>query len=510
MVTGSANVGIAHGKWFDEFMPENTFFWRFMRELAEQIVKPMKMSRWGAGLRLLGMLILQYQDMLSDIYVMREFYEQEQYGAFKKSLFFFCLALMCHVLLSVIKNARRPLKAKVKGALEALFMLQPAIESFNHWSGKPMDDDAIMTPVQILVGGRAIEIIFESLPEAIIQTGIAIEQPENASSLLYFSICSSIIAAAAIMTDTNIGYELAGMNSQERGRQSHPIRGLIPDGTAGLRMLYLGGVVFLAGYLGTNVVAITAFMLKHSSRWVLLYLAVEFAAVFLILVRTGRMYFDLSHGLADSFVQWFILYLMMQFVPFTNLRVPMVFGGAWFSRWIAWRLIANTAVFALVVKDNALWTYFGALLGAVVVGSGVVVYNVTDTHRWTLYQTRLSAKDHMMQCFNNQIEPESLETTLDGHRADSFVTTHPSYFDHQPVLNWLLSLEIDNALFAEGTKFGKTAGSESGKSYESWFGKVLTKIKFYNEREEKLVAKATAHIEVMRGELKQRSESIVQ
>jgi len=287
-------------------------------------------------------------------FVLREFYEQKQFGAFKKSLFFFCLVLMCHVLLSVIKNGRRPLKAKVKGTLEVLFVLQPAIESFNHWSGKPMDDDAIMTPVQTLVCGRAFEIVFERLPEAIIQTGIAIEQPENASSLLYFSICSSIIAAAAIMTDTNIVYELAGMNRQERGRQSNPYHGLIPDGTAGLRMLYLGCCVFLAGYLGTNVVTITAFMLEHSSRWVLLYLAVEFAAVYLILVRTGRNYFDLSYGLAGSFIQWCTLYLMMQFVPFTNLRIPVVFGGAWFSRWIVWRLLLrppSSAQLAALARD---------------------------------------------------------------------------------------------------------------------------------------------------------------
>jgi len=59
MVAGSANVGVAYEKWYAEFLPENVFFKRLLRELAEQIVKPLKMSRWGAGLRLLGMLLLQ-------------------------------------------------------------------------------------------------------------------------------------------------------------------------------------------------------------------------------------------------------------------------------------------------------------------------------------------------------------------------------------------------------------------------------------------------------------------
>ena len=59
MVAGSDNVVTASAKLYCEFMPENVFFGRFLRVLAEQIVKPLKMSRWGAGLRLLGMLLLQ-------------------------------------------------------------------------------------------------------------------------------------------------------------------------------------------------------------------------------------------------------------------------------------------------------------------------------------------------------------------------------------------------------------------------------------------------------------------
>jgi len=44
-------------------------------------------------------------------------------------------------------------------------------------------------------------------------------------------------------------------------------------------MLYLGGFVFLAGYLGTGVAAITTVMLERSARWITLYLAAEFAVV---------------------------------------------------------------------------------------------------------------------------------------------------------------------------------------------------------------------------------------
>jgi len=281
-----------------------------------------------------------------------------------------------HVLLSLAKNARKPTKAKAYGALQAIFMLQPAIESYHHWSGKPMGDDDVFAPALILIIGRAIEIIFESLPEVVIQANIAIQEPEKASTLLYFSICSSIAASAAIMTDTNISYELAGMNKQERGRHSNDHYGLIPDGSWGIRMLYVGGVVFHVGFLGTSVTTITMFLLVHSARWIALYLAAEFAVVYLMLVKTGQKYFATASDQATSVSQYFTFYLMMSFVPFTQLRGPIVFGGARFARWIAWRLVGNTAVFAAIVEDNVTWTYYGALLGAAVVGIGLIMYSV--------------------------------------------------------------------------------------------------------------------------------------
>ena len=51
-----------------------------------------------------------------------------QFDAFQESMSFFCLALLFHVLLSLFENQRRSAKAKAVGVLQAVFMLQPAIE----------------------------------------------------------------------------------------------------------------------------------------------------------------------------------------------------------------------------------------------------------------------------------------------------------------------------------------------------------------------------------------------
>jgi len=93
--------------------------------------------------------------MVSDILVMVQFYQEEQFDTFRKSLSFFCAALLCHVMLSLVKNSRKPMRAKVVCVMQALFVLRPAIKSYDHWKGKPMDDDDVMPPVVILIMGRA-------------------------------------------------------------------------------------------------------------------------------------------------------------------------------------------------------------------------------------------------------------------------------------------------------------------------------------------------------------------
>ena len=87
-------------------------------------------------------------------------------------------------------------------------------------------------------------------------------------------------------------------------------------------------ILNLGGYVGTGVAMLTV---GHSSRWLALYLAAEFAVLYLILVKTGQQYFVFSNGHATSvFIQYG---LMMQFVPWIKLRATGIFGGALFAGW---------------------------------------------------------------------------------------------------------------------------------------------------------------------------------
>jgi len=90
MVAGSDNLATAVNEWNAEFLPDNVLLEKLLEALALRIVRLMKMSWWGTGLRL---VVVQYQDVVSDVLVMNLFYKEGQFGAFKATLSFFCLAL---------------------------------------------------------------------------------------------------------------------------------------------------------------------------------------------------------------------------------------------------------------------------------------------------------------------------------------------------------------------------------------------------------------------------------
>jgi len=107
-----------------------------------------------------------------------------------------------------------------------------------------------------------------------------------------------------------------------------------------------------------------------------------------------------------------------------------------------------------------MWTYFGATLGAAVVGIGAVVYIVPDSHRHTLYKNSFKgAKDVTMNLFSSEIKSSTLDTTKDEYRIDWFITIHLSYYEPKPVLDWLLALETDNEIFTDDTKLRPLEGT---------------------------------------------------
>ena len=100
-------------------------------------------------------------------------------------------------------------------------------------------------------------MVMESVPESAIQLAVIFRTPEP-TFLMWFSIFSSLVAAGAIMAETNIGFKRGAMNKQKRGPGSYPLYGLLPSKPVKLAFFQIGTLLFHIGYVTSGVLALVA------------------------------------------------------------------------------------------------------------------------------------------------------------------------------------------------------------------------------------------------------------
>ncbi|GMI28926.1 hypothetical protein TeGR_g10534 [Tetraparma gracilis] len=527
MIKSSANVSVQADEWAVEFLPDDDIlssqlFRRFLVRLAVLIRGSLKLAMWGAFLRLLLLLALGYQDMVTDVLVAIEYFNTGQLGAAYASFGILGVAIVFHMLICFGQHRKKPLKKQLMYMLASMCFLMPLIESYNVWTGKEQHESDGMAPILVLIATRAIELIVESFPECVLQLQIALSNTSNLSSIMVFSICSSVAAAAAIMTDTNISYELGRMNKQDRGRDSHPLYGLVPADRRKIGALYIGFFSFHAGYMLTSLVMVTTCtMAGLHIAYIALWFLFEVFVMYAELERTGRGYFPLPTSKAIGYVLWFVVGPLMQnFIPFVNSRIPGLLGGRMFSGWICWRLVTNSLAFAFAIgrwgdsdadegRASAQFMvalYTGAVLGAVV-GAVIVFCTVEKSHRWTLWQTRQTAREATMKSFLGQPLTFSCKT-VDGQALDNVMGFHPSFLDKEAVREFLMKLSVDHPLFADDAVFPKEAGDEAGHVYSHFFEVELQHVEFYGDPA--LTASVAEHFDDMKAKIEARANERAQ
>jgi hypothetical protein len=110
--------------------------------------------------------------------------------------------------MSLIFNKKKGNREKIKGVVYAILQLNPIVDAWNVWKGTAMTEDDGMAPMLKYMVGRAIELVLESNPEAIIQLYI-IYHSSVIPAVAYYSIASSLVSAAFTMMDCSM------MNEQE-------------------------------------------------------------------------------------------------------------------------------------------------------------------------------------------------------------------------------------------------------------------------------------------------------
>ena len=340
---------------------------------------------------------------------------------------------------------------------------------------------------------KLIELVCESLPQLIVQFGgllgvVLINTSGNSIDLLpLFSITFSVLAVGFVLTDLSIEIERDQMNRNIRGPYSNPNKGALPERYGGL--FAFGHFIFSSGYFACAVIAYTVAGRAFPGYYIAIYMLVEWAAFLLLMRVTGRARFlggiKKGVGLLDILrPDWGTTSIL----PILASRQDELIGGAIFSRFIVYKLVLTTAVVYVgsnEIDADVLMVIHGVALVLAVVGIVLMLIFASDTHRWTLYKTKISTKQHFQSYFKNDNEPLVFTfTTYDEAKLNEFVTVHPYYFVEvqKKVKQWILGLKVTDELFRSGV-VPKGVDILKGQSFDTVFKKLKYKFEYFNDME---------------------------
>ena len=457
--------------------------------LAEDIKVPMKMARRGMAGSLLMSLACTYGDVISDTVMVFYYNEKNMTGAYRTSLGILIGALAAQGVVTWMNTKHvKQLSVRIRRVVFGVMSLNPAIHAYAKWSGDELEEGSTTPPSRLLGFTKFVELIFESLPQLIVQLGFLLEASDSIQGDLrpIASIIFSVVAAGFIVSDMSIGWERASMSRSIRGPYQTYWVGVLPERRGGV--FFLGHVLFVSGYFACAVISFTAAGQVLGALYIFAFEFIELMCFLLVMRATGRARWLMENsngvGLFDVFrPEW----LVTSVAPILLFRNDGLIGGAIWSRFIAYRLCVTTAAVYLCsssIEADVMTIHMTALCCAVV-GFLMMVVFASNSHRWTLYSTKLSSKTHGQRWFGNDNVPlEYTYTTHDEARLYAFATAHPYYYFevNNEVKKWVLNMKVTDELFKEGV-VPRGVDNLKGQSFATAFAIIKRKYSYFNDPE---------------------------
>jgi hypothetical protein len=299
--------------------------------------------------------------------------------------------------------------------LSAFLGVLPVIEAWSVFRGVERAEGMMFNPLFMLAVTKGLEIVFESLPESIIQAiSMLSSNLEDLSLINYFGITSSIVATGMIYTDANIGLA----RSLFVGSPKNPAYNWLPIDKNGI-LTEMAAVMLFKHFVDGELFAVST--------------ASEPSKVDYVLGPIGKF-----------------IYYMITFVGLHTLsKAPCELGPHVNSTLIIWRMITSSVLVVLtlpsLVNDGTLpWLsvtggmglHFSCLVLSWV-GAAMFFGNMAeDCERWRWWR-RQTGKQHIKEMWDaKEVWSASCETK-DEDRIDWVMGIHPLYFPMDRIQSWI-------------------------------------------------------------------------
>ena len=180
-------------------------FEEFMIVIANSLLRD---SIYGTVLRVSVGAALSMMDAVTDIYVIRKYYQSEElYGQANAMLAMLLVNLIVQLVLVYTQYRKKSWLTVGKEALITMSFLRPAVDAYRV-STNHEDEDANMDQLSEMVINKGIELSCESIPGCVLQLYVWLMAPEKAGTFALVSIGISCIttgyASAMIAFDMDV------------------------------------------------------------------------------------------------------------------------------------------------------------------------------------------------------------------------------------------------------------------------------------------------------------------
>jgi len=452
--------------------------------------------------------------MISDLLMLRFYKDTGDHKSYDASLKILIGAMSAHVVNSLSHNKHCSLKIGAVRVLQTLFLLNPVVYTYGKWSGKVKEEGATLNSNQLLVFTKLIEMIFEALPQLILQVG-ALMRADSISLLPAASICLSVATAGFLIADLSVGIERSFMTDNFRGPHSGKFWGMLPLNFEWV--FFLGHMMLVSGYFAAHVLALTVGGLVLPSYAIPAYMVSELGLFLFWGWKYGRARWvgGTSNRLAFLDVlrpEWAV----MSFVPIMMFGAPFMLGGRTFAGWIAYKLMLTTFVVqfctsggglveSIKLSSGSIMTLQLVAAGCAVVGFLLMLKFASDSHRHLLFKTIATPKEQFQRHFTTDDYPlDWTYNTRDEARMNEFAVAHPYYFTESKakVQEWLFGLRSSDDLFSSGAVVPNGVDNFKGQQWSTVFSRVKSHFAYFkDDGANRLI---TTHLDNLLGEIESR------
>ena len=371
-------------------------------EAIINLVKEKKEIDTFKVLRVFGKTVISYADIVTDVLVLFEFMVKNQTMAIIQGLSL-GLSMLVQCLGSLVFG--QPIWVGLLG----LVGMKPLLEAWRDAvQAKPFPKQKMGNDFMRMFS-RVVEIVFEAIPQSLIQSVALLLYPDQRSYLQFFSLLASFLTTGFMVATADRDIDT---NKKTRRNEST----LYGYARINCYPQIVSSIVCFTCYKAAKMFSLALLIASAHPKYTIGLLAIECFVFFLWrrAYRNWRSYVRGADGRMLSFLMHFGLYFSLLSAPFPVIRLPHLFTPRIYAGVFIYMCFINFAiVFATyrvfdardVLPESYSWIGLSAVTSLTVVSGAIAFSYVPETHKKALYKHR-TLKEHLSTYNWNEKELE--------------------------------------------------------------------------------------------------------